>query len=270
MPVTVKVNGKMNSLVHKGSTHLSTATIPDVCKTPSPAGPVPLPYPNISQSSTLDKGTTSVKADGGQMIAIKGSEFSMSNGDEPGSIGGVKSSTFIKESTWILFSFDVKIEGEGACRLSDKKFQNHENTADLGGALGPTATIGEIKDALCQDMCDHENKVQKNASGTEKRSSNRLEKECQASGKYGTRVEFRTRTPTPAGPAGETLSTKHTKPDAITNDKTQCFDFKLCGDSFRDDQELRQQMLTTTHNPPIEISCKSCKKCNPSCSCPPK
>jgi hypothetical protein len=135
MPVTVKVNGVANSLIHKGSNAISVATIPDVCKTPSPAGPVPLPYPNISQSISLDKGTTTVKADGGMMIATKGSEFTLSNGDNAGVAGGVKSNTFMKESTWILYSFDVKIDGQNACRLSDKKFQNHENTADLMGAL---------------------------------------------------------------------------------------------------------------------------------------
>lgn len=137
MPVTVKVNGVANSLVHKGSNGISIATIPDVCKTPSPAGPVPIPYPNISQSVTLAKGTTTVKADGGMMIATKGSEFSLSNGDNPGVAGGVKSSTFMKESTWILYSFDVKMDGNNACRFSDKKFQNHENTVDLGGVLQP-------------------------------------------------------------------------------------------------------------------------------------
>jgi len=135
MPVTIKVNGVANSLVHKGSNHISTATIPDVCKTPSPGGPVPIPYPNISQSATLAKGTTTVKADG-MMAAIKGSEFSLSNGDEAGVAGGVKSSTFIKQSTWILYSFDVKMDGQNACRLSDKKFQNHENTVDMAGATG--------------------------------------------------------------------------------------------------------------------------------------
>lgn len=111
MPVTVKVNGVANSLVHKGSNGVSVATIPDVCKTPSPGGPVPIPYPNISQSATLAKGTTTVKADGGMMIANKGSEFSLSNGDNAGVAGGVKSSTFMKESTWILYSFDVKMDG---------------------------------------------------------------------------------------------------------------------------------------------------------------
>lgn len=150
MPVTVKVNGAANSLVHKGSNGVSVATIPDVCKTPSPGGPVPIPYPNISQSMTLAKGTTTVKADGGMMIANKGSEFSLSNGDNPGVAGGVKSSTFMKESTWILYSFDVKMDGKNACRLTDKKFQNHENTADLAGVLQQPLAVTEAK---LQEIC---------------------------------------------------------------------------------------------------------------------
>ncbi len=152
MPVTVKVNGTANSLVHKGSNGISMATIPDVCKTPSPAGPVPIPYPNISQSATLDKGTTTVKADGGMMIATKGSEFSLSNGDNAGVAGGVKSSTFMKESTWILYSFDVKMDGKNACRLGDKKFQNHENTADLSGAIVKPTNLSYM-DSILWDKC---------------------------------------------------------------------------------------------------------------------
>ena len=115
MPVTIKVNGVVNSLAHKGASHSSPATLPDVCKTPTPGGPIPMPYPNFSVSGSLANGSTTVKADGGNMIAIKGSEYSISQGDEPGTAGGVKSSTFKKESTWILYSFDVKIEGKNAC-----------------------------------------------------------------------------------------------------------------------------------------------------------
>jgi hypothetical protein len=68
-----------------------------------------------------------VKADG-QMIAIKGAEFSMSNGDEAGTVGGVKSSVFMKEAKWITYSFDVKAEGKNVCRLDDMMTHNHENT----------------------------------------------------------------------------------------------------------------------------------------------
>lgn len=161
MPVTIKVNGVANSLVHKGSNGISAATMPDVCKTPSPGGPVPLPYPNISQSATLAKGTTTVKADGGMMIANKGSEFSLSNGDNPGVAGGVKSSTFMKESTWILYSFDVKMQGKGAARLSDKKFQNHENTVDLAGTIQNPKTIAELQTMLCEIWRECEDAVNK-------------------------------------------------------------------------------------------------------------
>jgi len=172
MPVTVKVNGMTNSLVHQGSNGISIATIPDVCKTPTPGGPVPIPYPNISQSMSLAKGTTTVRADGGMMIAIKGSEFALSNGDEPGTVGGVKSSTFIKESTWITYSFDVKIERKGACRLTDKKFQNHENTVDLGGVqqLNVFVSGNAVLNLLCNIFCearDRANKAGGRFKGTE-------------------------------------------------------------------------------------------------------
>src|SRR5207245_3377528 len=126
MPVTIKVNGTVNSLVHKFSNGISVATIPVVCKTPSPGGPVPIPYPNIAQSITLSDGTTTVKGDKA-MAAIKRSKFAMSNGDNPGVAGGVKSSTFMKEATWILYSFDVKMNKKGAARFMDKMFHNHEN-----------------------------------------------------------------------------------------------------------------------------------------------
>jgi Domain of unknown function (DUF4150) len=133
MSVTVNINGL--SLVHKGSRGTATATLPDVCNTPSPAGPVPLPYPNIAMSKDLAKGTTTVQVDGGNMAAHQDSELSLSTGDEAGGAGGVTSGTFIKEATWILYSFDVLLEGKGACRLTDKMFMNHMNTVCLGGFI---------------------------------------------------------------------------------------------------------------------------------------
>jgi len=143
MTETIHVNGTSNSLVHKGSTGFAKCTIPDVCKTPSPGGPVPIPYPIIvSMSSDLKKGTKTVKVDGKKMAAIKGSEFSRCSGDEPGTAGGVKSSTNMKEATWILYSFDVKLDGKNACRLSDKMMMNHGNTACLAGWVQPPVAGG--------------------------------------------------------------------------------------------------------------------------------
>jgi hypothetical protein len=148
MALTIKIN-KLG-LSHKGSNGFSIATIPDVCKTPSPGGPVPIPYPNISRSSALAKGTTTIKVDGGNMAANKPSEYSTSNGDEPGTAGGVVSSTNMKESTWITTSFDVMLEGKGAARLTDKKFHNHKNTVNLAGDVESQAGPGsEVEEEEC-------------------------------------------------------------------------------------------------------------------------
>jgi uncharacterized protein DUF4150 len=148
MPVTIKVNGTSNSLVHKMSNGLSVATMPDVCKTPSPGGPVPIPYPNIAQSITLSDGTTTVKGDK-MMAANKGSKFALSNGDNAGVAGGVKSNVFMKEATWILYSFDVKVDGKNACRFTDKMFHNAENAANLSGEAQIIVEVtGADEDAL--------------------------------------------------------------------------------------------------------------------------
>ncbi|PJI84356.1 uncharacterized protein DUF4150 [Yoonia maricola] len=151
MVITVNINGL--SLCHKASQGVVRNTLPDVCKTP-PANNAPLPYPNIAFSKDLAKGTTSVKADGGNMCAIKGSEFSVSIGDEPGSGGGVKSGVNKDKATWLSWSPDVYFEGQPACRLTDKMLMNKGNTVSLGGLDQPPLTPSEIDDWLCEAACE--------------------------------------------------------------------------------------------------------------------
>lgn len=189
MPVTIQVNGTVNTLVHKMSNGISTATIPDVCKTPSPGGPVPVPYPNIAQSITLSSGTTNVKGDK-MMASVKGSKFALSNGDNAGVAGGVKSSTFMKEATWILYSFDVKLQKKNAGRLTDKMFHNAENAANLTGEVQGTATsafaaaIGDkdTADKLCDAACH----AQKNWNGGSNPNRQQLMAERLSSGSFTT------------------------------------------------------------------------------------
>jgi hypothetical protein len=142
MSVTVKINGTMNGLVHKGSSDFAMSTAPDVCKTPSPGGPVPIPYPVIiSMASDLANGTTTVKADGNS-CAIKGSELSRCSGDEAGTAGGVVSNVNMKEATWITYSFDVKMDGDNACRFTDKLKMNHGNTVCMAGITPDVVNAG--------------------------------------------------------------------------------------------------------------------------------
>lgn len=112
-------------IAHKGSGGQSPI-FPDVCKTPTPGGPVPIPYPNIGKSSDTSGGPSSVKVDG-NMPMTKGAKYSMSAGDEAGSIGGVASNKIKGACEFMLYSFDVKFEGKNVCRLGDSLLHNDKN-----------------------------------------------------------------------------------------------------------------------------------------------
>ncbi len=116
----------MMSVVHQGSSGVTIA-FPDVCKTPSPAGPIPIPYPNIAQSSDTAKGSKKVKCDGNP-VCLKDSNFKMSSGDEPGSAGGVASSKTKGKAEFVNFSMDVMIEGKNVPRALDMMLHNDKNT----------------------------------------------------------------------------------------------------------------------------------------------
>jgi hypothetical protein len=100
---------------------------PDVCKTPSPGGPIPLPYPNVAMSSDADKGPKSVQVNG-KMPMVMGAQYKKSSGDEAGTAGGgVMSSSTKGVAEFMLYSFDVKFEGKNVCRLGDSLFHNKKN-----------------------------------------------------------------------------------------------------------------------------------------------
>jgi len=99
---------------------------PDVCKTPTPAGPIPIPYPNIGKASDTMQGPNTVKTDG-SMPMVKGAKYIMTTGDEAGSAGGVMSSSIKGECEFMMYSFDVKFEGKNVCRMGDPLFHNKKN-----------------------------------------------------------------------------------------------------------------------------------------------
>ncbi len=130
MPATIIVN-KL-TVVHAKSSGISIA-FPDVCKTPTPGGPVPIPYPNIAQSTDTAKGSSTVKMDGNP-IMLKGSNFKMSTGDEAGSAMGVVSNKIKGKAEFTMYSFDVKVDGKNVCRLADPMQQN---MGSPGNAFSP-------------------------------------------------------------------------------------------------------------------------------------
>lgn len=112
-------------VVHKGSNGISIV-FPDVCKTPTPGGPVPIPYPNIGKSSDTSKGPKTVTCDG-QMPMVKEAQYSRSSGDEAGTLKGVVSSDQMGVCEFMMFSADVKFEGKNVCRLGDPLLHNKKN-----------------------------------------------------------------------------------------------------------------------------------------------
>lgn len=112
-------------IAHKGSGGMSPV-FPDVCKTPTPGGPVPIPYPNIGKAADTTGGPTTVKVDG-EMPQAKGAKYMMTTGDEAGTAGGVMSSKFKGECEYMMYSFDVKFEGKNVCRMGDPLFHNNKN-----------------------------------------------------------------------------------------------------------------------------------------------
>jgi hypothetical protein len=123
MPSSVLVNGR--GVAHKGSGGMSTV-FPDVCKTPTPGGDVPIPYPNVGLSANAMGGPTKVTTDG-MMPMVKGAKYSITSGDEAGVSGGVVSGSNLGEAEFMLYSFDVQFEGKNVCRLGDPLFHNKKN-----------------------------------------------------------------------------------------------------------------------------------------------
>ena len=121
-----KVFANGMGLSHKRSGGVSSV-FPDVCKTPSPGGPVPAPYPNVGRSADVDRGSKKVKVQGVSTM-LKGSVYRKSTGDEAGSAGGVVSGTTRGECEFALYSFDVRIEGRAVCRAGDLMTHNKKNT----------------------------------------------------------------------------------------------------------------------------------------------
>lgn len=139
MGVTVNADGL--SIVHVGSGGEANATSPDVCKTQVGPAVVPIPYGNNAKSADLANGSSTVTADGGNSIAIKGATFSKSTGDEAGAQMGVTSGTIQGEAEFTSASATVSIDGAGVCRLTDQMTMNASNTSCMGGVQNPSVSV---------------------------------------------------------------------------------------------------------------------------------
>jgi hypothetical protein len=111
---------------------------PDVCNTPTPGGPVPIPYPNIAQLADATPNSSSGGAQvfaNGKAIVLGNSEIPTSSGDDAGTGGpGPKGKcTFTTKSATVL------INGQGVVRFGDTTSQNGGNA--VGSVLSAPSTV---------------------------------------------------------------------------------------------------------------------------------
>lgn len=117
---------------------------PDVCKVPSPGGPVPTPFPNVAMCNQADAGTCSSKVKvQNQPVITVASEVPRTQGDEAGTAGGgVSSGTQMDKAVFKQGVSKVKIEGDAA--VNQMKPTAH-NGASANAPAGMVAAPGQTK-----------------------------------------------------------------------------------------------------------------------------
>lgn len=124
----VYANGREVSC--KDSDAISTCAFPDVCLSPPtpPAGPIPIPYPNTGKSADTSDGSRTVKVAGQEVMLKDSSCFKSSMGDEAATktLGmGVVTHQIQGKCYFVMWSMDVKFEGENVVRHLDHTTHNH-------------------------------------------------------------------------------------------------------------------------------------------------
>jgi hypothetical protein len=124
---------------------ITTSIPPDVCKMPSPAGPIPTPLVNIFQMNQANPGTLTqkVKVNGAQAYNAQ-TKIQMSTGDEAGSLGGVVSNMIIGPASYNPAGASKKVmfEGKPALPIGSQTFQNGDASFNTTGISAmPTQAV---------------------------------------------------------------------------------------------------------------------------------
>ncbi|WGT62556.1 DUF4150 domain-containing protein [Variovorax paradoxus] len=99
---------------------------PDVCLTPTPAGPVPIPYPNIAMGPMAIPNCPTIL-----FMCMPAHNLAttipMTNGDNTGVNMGVASGTVMGPSRHVTGAFTVLLNGMPATRMTSVSLQNSTN-----------------------------------------------------------------------------------------------------------------------------------------------
>jgi hypothetical protein len=112
---------------------------PDVCQTPSPAGPVPTPYPNTAMANTAVPSQTKVL-----ILAMPahnmGTTVPMSNGDNAGVALNPVSGMVMGPCRHLKGSVKTLFGGMPVTKMLDPTGQNGMSPGAFGASLAPSQT----------------------------------------------------------------------------------------------------------------------------------
>ena len=100
---------------------------PDVCKTPTPVGTIPTPYPNTAMPETANPVTQKVLIDGMPVVTLS-SKIQPTNGDQAGVAGGVVSGQIMGEADFIMGTVVTTFEGKPGIFVNSPSTHNKTNT----------------------------------------------------------------------------------------------------------------------------------------------
>jgi hypothetical protein len=121
----------------------NSMAFPDTCKTPSPVGPVPVPYPNTAMLMQANPATCTTKVKiMNQPVVTTQTQIPMTAGDEAGAAGGVVSGMIKGPAQPKMGSLKVKMEGNSVvfqtCILA-------HNGTNANAPMGLQATPSQTK-----------------------------------------------------------------------------------------------------------------------------
>lgn len=132
----------MSNATFPGSTKAGgkALALPNVCKTPTPSGPVPVVYCSDGMLNQATDTAEKVKFVGKDVVTL-GSKIPRSMCDEAGTGGGVMSGTNMDKVTFKKGSSKVKVEGQPCVHLTSATAQNGSNAnCPAGTVVAPSQT----------------------------------------------------------------------------------------------------------------------------------
>ncbi len=134
------------------------AAFPDVCLSPPspPAGPIPVPYPNTSFSKDMQNGSKTVLIKGKEVMLKNQSFYKTSPlGDEAATNGqgaGVITHVITGKTFFVMWSMDVKFEGQNVDRHTDITTSNHGSNPPNNGV--PMVNASSMATSVIVLKCD--------------------------------------------------------------------------------------------------------------------